>query len=105
MERTCKMIPTRIKRNATEKGESLEETLRRLSANKQPIPENVPPIYTPKKEGVMPSYDPRADRMEIAREAQDKFNASEIARGENIGDFGEDISEKVETTETTENNE
>lgn len=49
MERKCKMTKTQIHRTATEEAESIEEQLRRLSANKQPIPENVPPIYTPKK--------------------------------------------------------
>lgn len=93
MERKCKMTKTQIRRTATEKAESLEEQLRRLSANKQPIPENVPPIYTPKKDGVNKGYDPRADRFEVAIEASDKFNASEIAASQNIGDFGEDLSE------------
>lgn len=72
---------TKLRAVPQDKGESIEEMLRRLTANKEPIPQNVPPIYTPKDEGVLPDYDIRADRQEVACDATDKFAASEIAKG------------------------
>lgn len=42
-----------------EEGESIEQMLRRLTANKEPIPQNVADIFTPKDEGVLPEYDIR----------------------------------------------
>lgn len=72
---------TQLYNNPTTAGESIEETLRRLTANKEPIPENVPRIYTDKKDGVIADYDIRADRFDVAMQARDKYAASEIAKG------------------------
>lgn len=76
---------TCIKRTATEQGESIEQQLRRLTANKEPIPANVPPIYTPKEDGVIGDYDIRHDRFDTAYSAVDKFTASEIAKSAEKG--------------------
>lgn len=70
----------------TEKGESIEEMLRRLTANHEPIPNNVPPIYTPKEEGVLGDYDIRHDRFDTAYMAADKFAASQQAKSANKGE-------------------
>lgn len=72
---------TQLERVCTEKGESIEEVLRRLEANKEKVPMNVPPIYTPMKEGVIPDYDIRTDRFDVAAQATDKFAASDTAKG------------------------
>lgn len=91
---------TQLQNRPTEKGESIEEMLRRLTTNKEKIPENVPPIYTPMSEGILPDYDIRADRFDVAIEAQDKFTASKIAQS-----AGEPITEEIaeEKTSTNEN--
>lgn len=54
-----------------------------------------PTIYTEKKDGVMPEYDIRTDRFEVAIDAIDKINqsmASQIAKNkgetESVKDFG-----------------
>lgn len=54
-----------------------------------------PTIYTEKKDGVLPEYDIRTDRFEVALEAIDKINqstASQIAKNksetESVKDFG-----------------
>lgn len=86
MKRNTNYSKSLIERTATEKGESIEEMLQRLTANKEPIPNNVPPIYTPKEEGVMGDYDIRHDRFDTAYEASDKFAASEIAKSANMGE-------------------
>lgn len=54
-----------------------------------------PTIYTEKKDGVLPEYDIRTDRFEVAIDAIDKINqsaASQIAKNkgetESVKDFG-----------------
>lgn len=54
-----------------------------------------PTIYTEKKDGVLPEYDIRTDRFEVAIEAMDKINQSavnQIAKNkgetEAVKDFG-----------------
>lgn len=81
---------TQIVRTPTEKGESIEEMLRRLTANKEPIPDNVPPIWTPENEGVLPDYDIRADRFKVAMEATDKLAASDYAKSAEKGQVTEE---------------
>lgn len=81
---------TQINRVPTEAGESIEEMLRRLGANNEPVPDTVPPIYTPKEEGVIGDYDIRHDRFDTAIEASDKFAASEQAKAANKGETQEE---------------
>lgn len=74
------IYPTsRIKAYATETGESIEEKMRRVTENNEPIEDTAPLNYTDRKDGVLPQYDIRTDRWEIAREAMDKVNKSIIA--------------------------
>lgn len=98
MERKCKMNKTQLHRKPTEKGESIEEILRKKTATKEKVEEVNPPIYTPLADGIIPDYDIRADRFDVAIEAQDKFTASKIAKA-----AGEPILEQKEKETTTEN--
>lgn len=63
-------------------GESLEEQLRRVTENKEPIEMISPIIYTERREGVLPQYDIRTDRFDIACEAMGKVAASHAAKRE-----------------------
>lgn len=60
--------------------ESQIQKLRRIVENKEPIKDESPTIYTPKSKGVMPEYDIRTDRFEIAREALEKAGRAEAER-------------------------
>lgn len=69
--------------NETYEAEPLEVKLRRILETNEPIDESLPEIYTNKKDGVLPAYDIRTDRFEIARVAMEKIGnaeASEIAK-------------------------
>lgn len=79
-------IKTQIVVIPTEEGESIEEMLRRLTANKEPVPQDVPPMYTPMKDGVIAETDIRHDRFDTAYEATDKFAGSDTARSAEIAD-------------------
>lgn len=74
--------------------------LRRLTANKEPIPNEVPPIYTPMDEGVLGDYDIRKDRFDVAYEAADKFAASDTAKAAEKAQYEPIIETKEETTKT-----
>lgn len=62
-------------------GKSLEETIRVALATNAPLDGKAPLIYTPAKEGVMPQYNIRTDKQDLALEANDKFQASEQMKG------------------------
>lgn len=75
-----KSSKSKISFTPTIEGESIEEMLRRITANKEPIPQNVADIFTPKDEGVLPEYNIRTDRFDLALDAKDKIEASKIAK-------------------------
>lgn len=78
------IIPTTtIKRNTSYIGETIEQKVRRIVNNKEPITDGAPLIYTDRKEGVQAQYDIRTDRFEIAIDAMDKVTKTHQARRAN----------------------
>lgn len=63
-------------------GQSIEDRCKKLVETGEPIKDTSPLIYTPKEKGVMPQYDVRADKWEIAQDAMDKVNRERIAKGQ-----------------------
>lgn len=63
-----------------EEGESIEQKVKRMVEEKEPIKDSAPMIYTEKKDGVIAGYDIRTDRWDIAISAMDKVAAANIAR-------------------------
>ena len=60
-------------------GESIEKKCRRIVEEKAPITDGAPIIYTPKEQGVLPAYDIRTDRWDMAIMAMDAVNKQRIA--------------------------
>lgn len=59
-----------------------------------------PTIYTEKKDGVLPEYDIRTDRFEIALDAIDKINQSavnQIAKSKGETEAAKDFGTEAET--------
>lgn len=54
--------------------------MRKILANKEPIKDGAPLVYTERKDGVHPSYNVRTDRFEVAIEGHDKITKSRQAR-------------------------
>lgn len=75
-----KRIKCQFRKILYEEGESIEEKMRKVTASKEPIENSAPLIWTDRKDGVLPQYDIRTDRWDIAQQAMDKITASEIAR-------------------------
>ena len=63
-------------------GQSIEDRCKKLVETGEPIKDTSPLIYTPKENGVMPQYDVRADKWEIAQNAMDRVNRERIAKGQ-----------------------
>lgn len=85
---------TELTVNTSYEGETIEQKIRRIVNNKEPISDGAPLIYTDRKEGVQPAYDIKTDRFEIAIEAMDKIAKSHQAKREERHKPKED--EKIE---------
>ena len=68
----------------TFEGESIEKKVAKLIENNEPITDGAPIIYTEKKDGVLPQYDIRTDKWDIAQSAMDLANASKIAKSKGM---------------------
>ena len=66
-----------LKVDATYEAEGLEVKLRRITETNEPLAGDIPIVYTKKTDGVLPAYDIRTDRFEIAREAMSKVQEAQ----------------------------
>jgi len=85
MYRKIKRTESSLKVNNSVEGETIEQKVDRIVNNQEPINDSAPIIFTERKDGVLPEYNPKTDRFEIAVEATDKITATKLAkREENI---------------------
>lgn len=70
----------RIQSVETQEGETIENKVARIVQNKEPITDGAPIIFTEKKDGVLPAYNIRTDRFDIALEAMDKIGKSKAKK-------------------------
>ena len=82
----------------TFEGESIETKVRRVVENKEPITDGAPIVFTEKKDGVLPQFNIRTDKWEIALDAMDKVQASRIAKSKQ---FMEQLEKKGEEMENS----
>lgn len=99
MKRVNRFRGTSIRTNECFTGEPLFQQLRRATKTKNPIKMDAPIIYTDRKDGVKAQYDIRSDKWEIAQNAMNYVNATEIAKGQAYTDVSAEGSE----SESTEN--
>ena len=74
--------PTDYKVNKSYEGVPIETKIMKIMTNKEPIEDSADIIYTDRKDGVLPAYNIRTDRMEVALDAMDKVSATYIAQRE-----------------------
>lgn len=72
-----------LKINQGTQGETIEQKVERILDNKEPIKDGAPLVYTDRKDGVMPGYNIRTDRWEVAVDAMDKVAKNVTAKREN----------------------
>ena len=82
MYRKIKASKTDLHFNNSVEGETIEEKIRRITNNKEPITDGAPLVYTERKDGVRPEFDIRTDRFEIAVDAMDRIAKEKIAKRE-----------------------
>lgn len=70
---------TSLKINDSFVGETIEQKVRRVTRQNEPITDGAQRIYTERKDGVRPEYDIRTDRFELATEATDYMTKSKLA--------------------------
>lgn len=80
MKRVTRPRISPVLRTEVYEGESIESKVRRIVDNKEPISDGAPIIYTEKKDGVLPQYNIRTDRWDMAVMAMDAVNRAKIAR-------------------------
>ena len=61
-------------------GEPIEQKVQRIVLNNEPIEDGAEIIYTEKKYGVLPQYNIRTDKWEIAQNAMDLAQQQRIAK-------------------------
>lgn len=87
MYRKIKPETGTLRVNKAKEGETIEQKVNRILNNKEPIKDGAPLIYTDREEGVLPEYDPRADKQEMLVDAMDK--RSEITNNQRKQRIGE----------------
>lgn len=88
--------------NLTYQAEPREVKLRKIISGESSNMEDgvFPTIYTEKKDGVLPEYDIRTDRFEVAIDAIDKINqsaANQIAKNKGETDAVKDFGTEEKT--------
>lgn len=71
---------TKLSINNSTEGELIETKVERITVNKEPITDNAPIIYTERKNGVMPEFDIRTDRFDLALEATGHIAKSAVIK-------------------------
>lgn len=81
-----KFYPQLIKTNYEYQiGESIETKVKRITENNEPITDGAPIIYTSREDGVLPAYNIRTDRWEVAQAAMEAVNQANLAKSKNYG--------------------
>lgn len=94
----------RLKSVEIYEGESIETKCARILQDKEPITDTAPIIYTAKEDGVLPAYNIRTDRFDIAVDAYDKITraAAKKEMTPKPGDFG-NVPDKISGSSPSEN--
>lgn len=85
-----------------QEGESIEAKVRRITENNEPITDGAPIIYTNRDDGVLPAYNIRTDRWDIAQTAMDAVNQANLAKSKNYGKIEKQEEKALESKETKE---
>lgn len=80
-------------------GESIEDKVRRITENNEPITDGAPIIYTNREDGVLPAYNIRTDRWEVAQAAMDAVNQANLAKSKNYGNIEQQEKNALESKE------
>ena len=93
-----KFFPKPIKTNYEyQDGESIENKVRRITENNEPISDGAPIIYTNRDDGVLPAYNIRTDRWDIAQAAMEAVNQANLAKSKNYGNIDKENKKALDS--------
>jgi hypothetical protein len=87
--------------NNSYEGETIEQKMERVIENNEPITDSAPIVYTERKDGVLPQYDIRTDRFEIAIDAMDKVSKTHVAKRIELYKKSDDLEQSSDNTSDT----
>lgn len=73
-----------IKKIDAYEGETIENKVRRLTENKEPIKDAAPLVYTKKVDGVLPQYDIRTDKWDLVQGKMEPANRQKILKAKGL---------------------
>lgn len=80
----------------------LENKIEAMIANEEPITGTAELIYTKKRDGVLPMYDPRTDKFDNAIEAINNITMAAMAKRKELAELRDKRTETETETKTTE---
>lgn len=84
-------------------GERIETKVKRITENNEPITDGAPIIYTNRDDGVLPAYNIRTDRWDIAQQAMDAVNQTNIAKSKSYGKIEQQEKNALDSKEIGDN--
>lgn len=90
---------TGIAKYVVQEGETIEMKVERVMSNNEPIDDTAPIIYTDRREGVLPQYDPRTDKFDLSLDAMGAVTRTQIAK--RIEFYAPKKSAETESTQDT----
>ena len=84
-------------------GESIETKVKRITENNEPITDGAPIIYTNRDDGVLPAYNIRTDRWDIAQQAMDAVNQANLAKSKKYGQIEKQEGNALDSKEIGDN--
>lgn len=97
-------FPKPIKTNYEfQDGEPIEAKVKRITENNEPITDGAPIIYTNRDDGVLPAYNIRTDRWDIAQQAMDAVNQANLAKSKNYGKIEQQEQNALDSKEIGDN--
>ena len=83
-------------------GESIEIKVKRITENNEPITDGAPIIYTNRDDGVLPAYNIRTDRWEVAQAAMEAVNQANLAKSKNYGQIEKEDKKALDSQDMSE---
>lgn len=87
-----------------QEGESIENKVRRITENNEPITDGAPIIYTNRDDGVLPAYNIRTDRWEVAQAAMEAVNQANLAKSKNYGKIEKEDEKALDSKDMSSEN-
>lgn len=84
-------------------GESIENKVKRITENNEPITDGAPIIYTNRDDGVLPAYNIRTDRWEVAQQAMEAVNQANLAKSKNYGKIEKEDKKALDSQDMNNN--